>query len=177
MTKARDNADTASGGLVHIKTETFSAVAAQTLTAAFSATYDYYHVVFNFHGSTAAKARLRLSLDGTPASGSNYAYKNILSGTNSDTISQARSASATFFEIGDITGVSSGTVSGSMTINNPFLAQRTFFAGVARCATGGDVFYVSFAGDNTSSVSYNELQVFASTGNVTGTVSIFGYSV
>lgn len=164
-------------GLTLINTTSFSAVASQNIANVFSATYDSYSIVFTFSGSTSAKAAFRVSSSGSPITTSTYAFKTILSGTNSDSVLQTRSPSTTYIEIGDITSAAtSGYVGGSMTVSNPFTANRTGIAGVCNSATTGDVFLSVFGGVNTNNTSYDGFALTCSTGTITGSVSVYGYS-
>jgi hypothetical protein len=163
-------------GLVLLNTTSFSAVASQNIANVFSATYDSYSIVFTFSGSTSAKAAFRVSSSGSPITTSTYSFKTILSGTNSDSVLQTRNPSTTYIEIGDITSAAtSGYVGGSMTVSNPFTANRTGIAGVCNSATTGDVFLSIFGGVNSNNTSYDGFALTCSTGTITGSVSVYGY--
>jgi hypothetical protein len=169
---------TKKAGMVLLNTTSFSGVASQNFPSVFSATYDSYLIVFTFNGSTNAKAGFRVSTDSSPITTSTYGFKTILSGTNSDTISQTRNGGvASYAELGDIaSGAGAGYIGGSMTVSNPFLATRTAIAGIARAATSGDVYFSSFIGENTNNTSYNGFALTCSTGNITGFASVYGFN-
>jgi hypothetical protein len=168
---------TKKAGMVLLNTTSFSGVASQNFPTVFSATYDSYFIVFTFHGSTGAKAAFRVSSGSSPVTTSTYAFKTILSGTNSDSILQTRNAAGSYLEIGDIaSGAAAGFVGGSMTVSNPFTANRTGVSGSCRAATTGDVFFSMFGGENSNTVSYDGFALTCSTGNITGFASVYGFN-
>lgn len=165
------------GGLTLINTTSFSAVATQNFPSVFSATYDSYHIVFNFRGSASAKAAFRFSAGASPITTATYASKTIYSGVNSTSILQTNAPAGTYLELGNITSSATfGTCAGSMTVSNVFAAVRSGISGVSMNASTSEIYLSTFGGQNTNTTSYDGFALTASTGTITGSASVYGYN-
>jgi hypothetical protein len=158
----------AQAGLTLIATESFSAVSSHSLgNGTFSSTYKNYRLIYNFLDSTTITHTLRLRASGTDASGANYNTKGLFSGTSAVTNINlaAQTAWASYSAVGRNMLI--------LDILGPNLAQTTLATGVIYADGTGDSRQVSF--DHSLTNSYDSLSLIASTGNLSGSVQIFGY--
>lgn len=162
----------ASGDFVLINTTSFSAVSSQSVNDVFSSTYDNYVIKLNnCTGSTDLFVALRLRVSGTDTT-TNYRYQNIQA--DSTTVAGSRSTSTTSFP--NVFYINSGfNNEATLNIANPFNTKRT--TGFSHNVTGGDAnieFNVTGYGLNDAT-SYTGFTLLTSTGNMTGSVSVYGY--
>ena len=160
------------GDFVLINTTSFSAVSSQSVNDVFSSTYDNYVIKLNnCTGSTDLFVALRLRVSGTDTT-TNYRYQNIQA--DSTTVAGSRSTSATSFP--NVFYINSGFDNeATLNIANPFNTKRT--TGFSHNVTGGGgniEFNVTGYGLNDAT-SYTGFTLLTSTGNMTGSVSVYGY--
>jgi len=159
-------------GLTLINTTSFSAVASQSLPAnTFSATYDRYRILISgvVSGAETICARMRASgTDNTTAS----SYVSQKLNVTSTTVSADRETGTYWAMTGwDTTLVNSLEIY----LINPFAATPTgnnFYA----LRSTSSAYYVSGGGTHNQSTSYDSLTFFPFSGNITGTVSVYGFS-
>jgi hypothetical protein len=164
-------APTTTQGLTLINTTSFSAVASQSFNNVFSATYTNYRIVFNVeHTVGLVVLNFRLRVSGTDATGANYNFQT-LSGDN--TISGGRSQNQTSSEIALIS-TSVGN-NGSTDIYRPFLTNQTSFITQTISAYNSPYGRI-YWGEHTPATSYDGFTIFPPSGNMTGTVSVYGYN-
>jgi hypothetical protein len=164
---------TASSGLTLINTTSFSAVASQSINDVFSSTYDNYKIIVEFTGSTGTTNQMRLRVSGADNTTSNYTRQTIYSA--SSTLTSARSTSQNTWFLGD-----HGT---SRTVNifdliSPNLAQVTggvHFAAMYYNSTTENAFQQTGLGFNAAT-QFTGFTIYPSSGTITGTVSVYGYS-
>jgi len=162
---------TKKAGMVLLNTTTFSAVASQSFNNVFSATYTNYRIVFNVeHTVGLVVLNFRLRVSGTDATGANYNFQT-LSGDN--TISGGRSQNQTSSEIALIS-TSVGN-NGSTDIYRPFLTNQTSFITQTISAYNSPYGRI-YWGEHTPATSYDGFTIFPPSGNMTGTVSVYGYN-
>jgi hypothetical protein len=165
-------ADTA-GGLVHITTQSFSAVSSVSVNNCFTSTYTNYQIIIDsLTASTSAALRLRLRLAGTDSTTGNYDTRGTF--VNSSATGAYRSNGETAF---DVFALNSGFAFGStMQVMGPQLAQNTNFAvsGIGRNGTPSSESVVGSLAHYVST-GYDGFTIYPSTGNITGTVRVYGY--
>ena len=156
-------------GLTLINTTSFSAVASQSVNSVFSTTYDNYILAVTLNTpSTAANLQYRMR------TGSDDSTANYFSGAS------RVSYSSSLTTVGQVNAGTLGTLheygSGSgnncwINLINPFLTQRMGIHGTYSTSDG----YVGHTGGivNTTT-SYTGITLIASSGTLTGSVSIFG---
>jgi hypothetical protein len=164
-----------SGGLVHIKTESFSAVSAVSVNDVFSAEYDNYLITLNdvVGSSATTTVDLRLRVSGSDASGADY-NRQFLSVGNT-VVSGARLTNAT-----SMNAVSRSTTSninyGKITLFNPFKAIATNATALDTEGASGtalNIFLATF--NHFIGASYTGFSLLVSAGTFSGTVRVFGY--
>ena len=164
-------------GLVLISTTSFTNQPTPTLNNLFSSTYDNYRIVYRISVSGTAYLRAQLTSSGTPVT-SNYVHKTLWTDTNipSATIGNYDQAS-TAFAMGPLGTSTDGPLSGTMDLFCPFVSSIS-----TQCANAGAGLYQAVAfytvwggGFQRNANSYDGLRFFASAGNITGTVTCYGY--
>ena len=154
------------GGLVHIKTEIYSAVAAVPIDDVFSSTYKNYMIIINNSPSTTATLSFRLRVSGSDNSNNSYQYNlnnftNVLTNIQTGTKTNfPLTAAATVFP--DLT----------LTVYRPFISTFTRFQQIGvtpntTLTTGGGVF-----AENTSFTGFSLL---TSTGTISGSIEVYGF--
>jgi len=152
-------------GLVHIATETFSAVSSVSLNDVFTSEYDNYKIVMSHIGSTSINLSARLRASGTDASGATD-YRNIYSDGSNATSTNTSSVTI----MSRFSSVGKQALEGL--IIAPFLAQQTAFIG----QSGGDFGFRIYSASHVLTNSYDGFTLLTDTGTITGTIRIYGYS-
>jgi hypothetical protein len=170
----------ANGGLTLIKTETFSAVASQSFTSVFSATYNSYRVIININTLTSFGTEsilLRLRSGSTNNSSNNIAGNGYyLENSTTTTVGNNRTAGLTqtgFF-------VTYGPLIGTYAVAdliNPFETQRTgaIVMGIGHLASN-DVETQTVHGLTSVTTSYDGFSIVPLAGTMTGSASVYGYN-
>ena len=150
-------------------TVTFSGASSIALNTVFSSTYDSYRVVLNIisvsSGSPAIRIRFRNGT--TPDTGTNYAYAHT---KNAYTTSNSADGGLTTSIVWGYYGVTPTT--SSYDIHAPFLTQYTGLLGQVQ--TSADVWHMG--AKHILSSSYDGFEFYPDSGNITGTISIYGYT-
>lgn len=154
-------------GLDLIVTQSFSAASSVSLNNCFSADYDNYAVLLTLTGSTSAATTLRMRASGTDAA-TNYNWQVL--NVNGTSVGAAAVASQTSYAIAD-TGT--GKTTADVLIFDPFAAAATNLHLRANARTLNTL-YMNI-GQHTTATSYDGLSVIASSGTITGSVSVYGY--
>jgi len=157
---------------VLINTTSFSAVSSQSVNDVFSATYDNYVIKFN---TTTASGNpyihLRMRVSGTDTI-TGYCKQNFQ--VDNTTTLGARTTTDTAFNF--VGYIASGFNNAfDFNLQNPFPALRTSAVGIWMTgADGGPEVNLAAWGLNNAT-SYTGFTFITSTGNVTGSVSVYGY--
>jgi hypothetical protein len=164
---------TKKAGMVLLSTVSFSAVASQSINSVFSSTYDNYKIIFVGSASTTISMNFRLRVSGVDASGSNYIRQRIF-GT-STTVSAARATGTSYFP-GDLEFDPTTQI---FELLNPAKASKTGFITQSlsiQTSAGTQTDLVLTAGQHDLSTAYDGFSLIASSGTITGTVSVYGYN-
>jgi hypothetical protein len=169
----------ASSGLTLIAAPTsFSASSAVNVNDVFSATYENYLIMLNVTGGTTddyVKVRLRVS--GSDDSSSNYFWSWMGNASAYTAYDSQGGSSANGFQT-YYRSPTQNAYMGIMTMNNPYLSQRTStnwqwsamngssYNGIQQ---GGGVF--------NANTSFTGFSIVPSSGNITGKVAVYGYSI
>ena len=156
-------------------TVTFSGVSSQSINNVFSTTYDSYFLTWTIDGSTTAQSlTMRVRVSGSDNSSADY--NSAAWGGNSEVASPiifGNTVGGTSFPIG---AVKSGSEvnSGQMFIHNPFIStiRTTINAGYSFA----DTYYRNYQMASMMSVttSYTGVTFITASGNISGTVRIYG---
>ena len=164
----------ASGDFKLISTTTFSNVASQLITG-LTTTYTNYFLIGRLAASTGLTLRGRFSVSGSPATASSYSYATYGKTSGNSDVSLA-ATSAAYFEIATM-GSDSQYL--NMNIFNP--NQTSYRKAATWQHTGlnsaySPVYFDGGAWLDIAGTAYNEIQFIASTGNISGVVSLYGYN-
>jgi hypothetical protein len=164
---------TKKAGMVLLNTTSFSAVASQSVNSVFSSTYDNYKIIFVGSASATISINFRLRVAGVDASGSNYIRQRITA--SSTTVAGARATGTSYFP-GDVEFDPSMQI---IELANPAKASKTGFMsqGSQLVTSGGaQTDLIVTSGQHDLSTAYDGFSIIASSGTITGTVSVYGYN-
>jgi hypothetical protein len=158
-------------GLTLINTTSFTGVSSQSINDVFSATYQNYKVLFTGTASTNINIDLRLRVGGADNStASSYVGQYLQA--NSTTVTAVRATSTSI-----LLGVYSDSQRSSLDINlfYPFTATPTNLSALSSSGESGALLRQT-VGTHNQSTSYTGFTLLASSGTITGEISVFGYN-
>ena len=160
-------------GMVLINTTSFSSVASQQINNVFSTTFDNYRAVLKLNATATGLILLRLRVGGTDASGVNYEQQGvrIRSGVIANPNGVGTGNAFTALDV-QANVAKNGS---SFDIISPFLAENTQFLSTGFDFAVNDQSAEFRAGNHNLSTSYTGLTLLPQSGNITGTISIYGY--
>jgi hypothetical protein len=158
------------GGLVHINTTSFSAVASQSINDVFTNTYTNYRLIYNGLASAFSTFHLRLRASGSDTT-TNYAGQNL----------QASSPNVTAFDgatnAASISAIHTTQSIVTVDIAGPELSQKTVMTAFG--GPGSPRIDISTA-VQTDSTSFDGFTLFPDVAQplrtLTGTISVYGYA-
>jgi hypothetical protein len=164
-----------------ILTQSFSGVASTSLDNIFSSTYEYYRILVQLTANTSAGTylnwRARVSGSDNTTAG-NYmwtSYGTVNSGGGAGG-GAGSGSSATMNRINYLDN--SGFNYADFVIYNPFSSSiKTGFTSVAVNEGGGSTRMEYSAGNMMVTTSYTGLTLLPTAGNISGKVSVYGYSI
>ena len=148
---------------------TFTAVTSLSLNGVFSADFDNYVVNMRHNGSADTGIALRMRSSGTDASGNDYTYQ--LLSADSTAVSGSRTSSTNLGVIGIVSIAQRGGDTAYFFC--PFLAQPTAVRTVSARALSNAAIY-DYATTHSLSISYDGFTAFPASGNMTGTLQVYG---
>ena len=155
-------------GLVHIATESFSAVSSVSLNGVFTSAYDNYRVMINANLGSSSKLQMRWRVSGSDDSTGNYQAQFIIGRSN--TASAEFTTTDTAAEL--VRANNSGSQIYSADIYSPNLSANTVIIGLSH----------NLFPENTSNRNYfnattvfDGLTLFIASGTFTGTLRVYGY--
>ena len=163
-----------SPALVVVKAETaFSAASSVTIDNIFTSTYRNYKILFNYTTSTTSGPRFRMRVGGSSTSTSTY-NEQYVQGAG-ETASASRGSSATSGSVGFYTNGSFNS-SSELTFFNPQIATPTTVISVHITSQGAytSPFAAVLTSNQTGSTSFDGVEFFPSTGNITGNYTVYG---
>ena len=162
-------------GLVLLNTTSFSAVSAQAVNNVFTSSYENYRFILTISAaSTNLDINMRMRVSGTSDSGTNYGSNG--SSSTSSALSNINLGSTSFF-LTSAFGTEPQYTGGSGDILLPQTTQKTRFnfATYGLTSAGANLAR-HIAGVHALATSYDGIEILTSTGNITGTVRIYGYN-
>jgi hypothetical protein len=154
-------------GLVHIATESFSAVSSVSLNGVFTSTYENYAILGNITPSGSVRVDMKLRVSGSDASTN---YQNQLVQANA-TLSGTRTTAQTEARLGSADGT---LTSFDIKVFGPQIAAVTQISSEA-IRSNSDVTLDYYLNRHTTASAYDGFTIFPSSGTFTGTVRIYGY--
>jgi len=169
------NTAIAGGGLVHIATESFSAVSSVSINGCFTSAYKDYLIRANFSAASGSPLlSIRMRASGSDESSSDYHRQRY---TVSDTsltgerLSSQTSATLTFAR----TNIQAFDI----TITNPQVAKLTnIYTSIVINYSGGDVTLPTvelYGNVLNNTTGYDGFTVFPASSTITGTLRVYGY--
>ena len=160
-----------SSGLTLINTISFSAVSSAAFpNGTFSSTYDNYRLIINCTGSTGLTIQARLRVAGVDNTASVYVRQRLEAASSSVTTD---SATTTLWDDFGRAATVLRTLSGD--IFSPFTATPTTFTTTYTAGNSGAPFTTT-VGNHSANTSFDSLNLICSSGNFTGTASMYGYA-
>ena len=157
-------------GLVHIETRTVTASSAESFNNVFNSTYQNYRIVGSLVGSLTDNLNIRFRVGGTDNSSSVYQRQRLgATGTN---VTATRATDLSSARLG-VTSTNGSIF--SIDVYNPNLSAKTsLFANFApNIDTNVDI-EVTVNTHNSTTV-FDGFTLLPVTGNITGTIRIYGY--
>jgi hypothetical protein len=158
-------------GLIHIETDSFSAVSAVDIDGVFSADYTNYKVVIKLFPSTAAQMLIRYRFGGATRTGATaYISQRIQGDGTSVTGLRSTAASSAAMEI----TTSSAFREMDLTIFSPFADLATYLTGTNAFNTSPIINLMAISHGESGNQSQDGFQLAASSGTITGSYSVYG---
>jgi hypothetical protein len=172
--------DLAPQGLVLINTTSFSGVAGQSVNDVFSATYRNYRIVMELTGTsgTATQLNMRIRNAGSDLTTTyNSEMKFSAYGSNSNSFNDNANATDRWI-LGLVPNAGDSRFTASLDYYNPFASVAKIITGFSTgTKTGAYRGFAIFGGDHATTSSYDGFTIFPQSGNITGSVSVYGYNV
>jgi hypothetical protein len=168
-----------SPGLTLINTTSFSAVASQSVNDVFSATYSNYKILVKASCTSGTQLNLRMRVGGSDLTTSSYMYGGAFTqftGVATPGAENATPTTAAGFGVLDVDG---NPGYASIQIFDPFATEQTGVIYDQVFNSGGsrnNGYWEAFSGLTTVTTSYTGFTLIPATGNITGTVSVYGYN-
>lgn len=162
-------------GLTLITSSTFSAVSSVSVNSCFTSAYTNYQLLINIDSvSVANSLDLRLRVSGSDNSSSNYYYNGAkLDDATTTSVTAFRSTGlVTFFRL---LIANSGTAAVRVDMYNPQASVRTAITHQSIGQNATDMASAAVSGIMSVTTSYDGFTLIASTGNITGTLRVYGY--
>ena len=170
---------TKKSGLVLLNTTSFSAVSSQSVSTIFTSTYQNYRVVITLSSISAALTlRMRMRSGSTDASGADYNGSFIRLPSGSTTVVGDYYGGNTSFDLTNALLSTTGERNSlSFDLYNPQIARMTSMTSLdsEQLNSGGHNIVARAAFHGVAS-AYDGFTLIASTGNMTGEVSTYGYN-
>ena len=159
------------GGLVLISTTSFSGVSSQSFNNVFTSTYDNYKVIFfGTQSASGIDTSMRLRASSSDNTTSNYKWRQNYYGTNNTTFTGGSENAANYWRIGFVQSTDSYM---EFEVFMPQLARYTWYRSNA---SGGGNDVTRIMGRFAASTQFDGFSIIPDSGNITGTVSIYGYA-
>jgi hypothetical protein len=159
-----------SGSISATGVVSFTSASAISLNDVFSTTYTNYKIIINAVGTTEDALNFRYRVSGSDNSTSNYQHQ-IFQADNTSLVG-ARNSGVTQTLI---SRTNSNTVSTSLEIFNPFATERTQSISNSIDPASNTTMRIIF-GIFNATTSFTGFTVIAASGNITGSVSVYGYN-
>ena len=177
LTASDTNTYLANAGLVYVKETTVTNASQIDVTSCFSASCTNYRIVINAYCIDAAARTLmgRLLTGSTPVA-TNYSSKSVYWKFDATAGPWTYNVDTTAYSIGPISNNANNGGLVALDIYRPFETQMTSVTGQNTGNYFGEGYALAIIGGvHTANTSYDVFRVLASQGNITGTVTIFGY--
>lgn len=165
----------ATSGLNLITTQSFSASSSVLVNDVFSSTYTNYRILVNYSGSASAATRLRFRVGGSSDSNNSYSGNSIF--VNNTTIVNEQNGVETsyVFNFGNFTGTPTSLV--NIEVGSPNESKKTAMYSTGKMAKSGasDAAPMLTAATFDATTVFTGFELFPASGNITGSVQVYGY--
>ena len=163
------------GGLVHIATESFTAVSSVSLNNVFSSNYQNYLVFINPTASSANQGLyLRYRASGTDATGTDFSYAGRDIGVTGSAGDIVGSNSLSYMPLGASSSTFNQTAI-ELVIWNPYIAAYTMSRYSTWQYDGSSTYFRNMGARHNQTVSYDGFTFYPNTGTITGSLRVYGY--
>lgn len=146
----------------------FTSATSIRLDGIFTAAYTNYKIVIEHRSSGYFPLYVRYSANGTPVTAS-YVYGSLYVGSNG-AYGANSSTSTSAMNLSDCSPDNSGVV---IDVFSPYLTTQTAITSIAYYGGGQSRF---FGGNQAAATSHDGFVIYPGSGNITGTVQVFGYN-
>ena len=153
-------------------TVTFSGASSVSLNGVFSTTYDNYVIRYSYLGSAASTSDLRLRVSGTDNSAANY-QRQLMNVNNASTSFTRITGQTTW-----VNAIAHDTTTSWLSlfeIHRPFNTSPTSAISLGTDEGNTELRAVNTYYRHTTSTSFDGFSMLVNSGNITGTVSVYGY--
>ena len=168
------------GSADSLGTVTFNGVSSLSLNGIFSSTYSNYRIIIMFDSSAAsAEFDMRMRVSGTDNTSANYVFARYGALGTNQTFSAATSQTSlqTFFRLVPVSGTySTGSVIDIIAPFDSSYSTSIFNQGGYMDALASNWYMGNMGGIMSVTTSYDGFTVYPSSGTLTGTVSVYGYT-
>jgi hypothetical protein len=166
------------GDFTLISTTSFSGVSSQSLaTNTFTSTYENYKLIFNFtaFSGTNSVVNVRLRASGTDASGAtDYVFERL---TNSGNSVAGTSFADSSYQLGAFNTTGAARNYKELNLYSPKATVPTSFYSISNYVSSSSVLrFEQSGGYHALSTAYDSISIIPSSGTMTGTVRVYGYS-
>lgn len=166
---------TKKAGMVLLNTTSFSGVSSQSINDVFSATYENYRIHFaNLTNTSSGDIRLRWRVSGADNTTTNYRYAGIQNGTDS-TSTGIGATGQTSIRIGYFTTGRRNFLTG-IDVLTPFASNMTGTFNSAFDESSPNAFSTITTSVFAADTSFTGFTIFPASGNISGSVSVYGYN-
>jgi len=151
---------------------TFALCETLTLNGVFTSAYSNYRILWAGFASGNPSLQARLSVGGTASSASTYQRQQLIA--TSTTVSALRDSNQTFWIVANNINTTEGD-NLSMDIFNPQVVKNTSFTSLSHSTTSG-AYWQSVAGYFSATTSFDGIQLFPTSGTMSGIVTVYGYN-
>jgi len=151
---------------------TFALCETLTLNGVFTSAYANYRILWAGLASGNPSLQARMSVGGTANTTSNYSRQQLVA--SSTTVSGLRETAQSLWIICNNINTTEGD-NMSMDIFNPQATKNTSFSNIAHSTTSG-AYWQSVTGYFSATTSFDGIQLFPTTGNFSGIVTVYGYN-
>lgn len=169
-------APTTTQGLTLINTTSFSAVASQSVSDVFSATYDDYKVILKLTAAAAdiTSVTMRLRVSGADNSTANYSKFGRYQANDAST-GASSSINQTGFVFGSFDTSTPNYFATEILFGNVFSTNYTTMNGLSIVTSSSGLHFSDyFNGYFSATTSFTGLTVIASNSTITGSISVYG---
>jgi len=160
--------DSLQPGLVHLHTESFSAVSSVSIDDVFSSKYDNYKIHVNSINSATALVLMRMRATGSDNTAGSYRWQ-LMYRNEAGTLAGVGNNGGTSFQLTE--GAAARRNASSIELFEPASAQETSMISLNRQYDA----VVSSVGTFTASNQFDGFTVFVASGTFTGTLRVYGY--